>query len=62
MTIPSLPSIEQSRPVGLSCLYIGRVWHARFLPTIHKFGCVRMHVWVRASTPVYVYVGARARV
>ena len=22
---------------GLSCLYIGRVWHARFQPTFHKF-------------------------
>lgn len=30
----------QSRPVGFSCLYLGRVWHARFLPTLHKFGCV----------------------
>lgn len=35
---PALP--HQSRNVGLSCLYVGRVWHARFVPTLHKFGCV----------------------
>ncbi|GAB5037793.1 chromosome partitioning protein [Nannochloropsis oceanica] len=34
----SLRPSHARRNLGLSCLYVGRVWHVRFLPTIHKFG------------------------
>lgn len=34
--LSSRPS-HTRRPLGFSCLYVGRVWHVRFLPTLHKF-------------------------